>query len=81
VITASALQVRVSDRKENTVIDKSMDGLVWLRKQLETDDNDLLREMVSSFAQEVHPPSRMTSRPFGHHRRRRPTRTRTSGTR
>ena len=51
MITASALQVRVSDRKENTVIDKSMDALVWLRKQLEMDDNDLLREMVSSFAE------------------------------
>jgi transposase-like protein len=33
------------------VIDKSMDALVWLRKQLETDDNDLLREMVRSFAE------------------------------
>jgi transposase-like protein len=28
-----------------------MDALVWLRKQLETDDNDLLREMVRSFAE------------------------------
>jgi hypothetical protein len=35
------------------VIDKSMDALVWLRKQLETDDNDLLREMVRSFAEEL----------------------------
>ncbi|MFV2000698.1 MAG: transposase, partial [Acidimicrobiia bacterium] len=35
------------------MIDKSMDVLVWLRKQLETNDNDLLREMVSSFAQEL----------------------------
>ncbi len=35
----------------NAVIDKSMDALVWLHKQLETDDNDLLREMVSSFAE------------------------------
>ena len=25
------------------MIDKSMDALVWLRKQLETGDNDLLR--------------------------------------
>jgi transposase-like protein len=33
------------------VINKSMDALVWLRKQLETDDNDLLREMVRSFAE------------------------------
>jgi len=33
------------------VIDKSMDALGWLRKQLEADDNDLLREMVRSFAE------------------------------
>ena len=33
------------------MIDKSMDALVWLRKQLETGDNDLLREMVRSFAE------------------------------
>jgi hypothetical protein len=31
------------------VINKSMDALAWLRKQLEADDNDLLREMVRSF--------------------------------
>ena len=30
-----------------------MDALVWLRKQLEADDNDLLREMVRSFAEEL----------------------------
>jgi len=30
-----------------------MDALVWLRKQLETGDNDLLREMVRSFAEEL----------------------------
>ena len=35
------------------MINKSMDALVWLRKQLETDDNDLLREMVRSFAEEL----------------------------
>jgi hypothetical protein len=51
VITASASRVRVSDREENAVIDKSMDALTWLRKQLETDENDLLREMVRSFAE------------------------------
>jgi transposase-like protein len=28
-----------------------MDALVWLRKQLDTDGNDLLREMVRSFAE------------------------------
>lgn len=33
------------------MIDKSMDALEWLRKQLEADDNDLLREMVRSFAE------------------------------
>lgn len=33
------------------MIDTSMDALAWLRKQLETDDNDLLREMVRSFAE------------------------------
>lgn len=33
------------------MIDKSMDALAWLRKQLETDGNDLLREMVCSFAE------------------------------
>lgn len=33
------------------MIDKSMDAFVWLRKQLEADDNDLLREMVRSFAE------------------------------
>ncbi len=33
------------------MIDKRMDALVWLRKQLEGDDNDLLREMVRSFAE------------------------------
>ena len=33
------------------MIEKNRDVLVWLRKQLEMDDNDLLREMVSSFAE------------------------------
>ena len=33
------------------MIDKSMDAMVWLRKQLECDDNDLLREMIRSFAE------------------------------
>ena len=33
------------------MIDKSMDGLEWLRNQLETGDNDLLREMVRCFAE------------------------------
>ena len=33
------------------MIEKNRDVLVWLRKQLEMDGNDLLREMVSSFAE------------------------------
>ena len=37
--------------RRNAAITKSMDALVWLRKQLETGDNDLLREMVRSFAE------------------------------
>ena len=35
------------------MINRSMDALAWLRKQLETDGNDLLREMVRSFAEEL----------------------------
>lgn len=35
------------------MINKSMDALAWLRKQLEADGNDLLREMVRSFAEEL----------------------------
>ena len=35
------------------MINKSMNALAWLRKQLEADDNDLLREMVRSFAEEL----------------------------
>ncbi len=33
------------------MIEKSMDAVVWLHKWLETDDNDLLREIVSSLAE------------------------------
>ena len=33
------------------VFDKSVDVLVWLGKQFEADDNDLLREMVRCFAE------------------------------
>ncbi len=36
---------------ETLVINESMDALAWLCKRLETDDNDLLREMVRSFAE------------------------------
>ena len=35
------------------MINESMDPLAWLRKQLEADDNDLLREMVRGFAEEL----------------------------
>ena len=35
------------------MINKSIDALVWLRKHLETDDNDLLRAMVCSFGEEL----------------------------
>ena len=33
------------------MVDTRMDELVWLRNQLEAEGNDLLREMVRSFAQ------------------------------
>ena len=35
------------------MINESMDALAWLRKQLADDGNDLLREMVRSFAEEL----------------------------
>ena len=35
------------------MINNRMDALEWLRKQLESNDNDLLREMVRSFAEEL----------------------------
>jgi transposase-like protein len=35
------------------VIDNNMDALAWLRKQLDGDENDLLREMVAEFAQRL----------------------------
>ena len=37
--------------EEDTVVESRMDPLSWLRKQLETADVDLLREMVRSFAE------------------------------
>ena len=43
MITASASRKRATATvRRNAVITKSMDALVWLRKQLETGDNDLL---------------------------------------
>jgi transposase-like protein len=39
--------------KEDTMVTKSMDPLDWLRKKLEDEDADLLREMVREFAQEL----------------------------
>ena len=35
------------------MINKSMDALAWLRKQLSEDGNDLLREMIRSFAESL----------------------------
>lgn len=35
------------------MVDNTMDALQWLRKQLEGDENDLLREMVREFAQRL----------------------------
>jgi hypothetical protein len=37
------------------VIDNNMDALAWLRKHLDGDENDLLREMVAAFAQRLMP--------------------------
>jgi putative transposase len=46
--------LRKSDERENTVVDSNnMDALAWLRKQLDGDENDLLREMVREFAQRL----------------------------
>ena len=35
------------------MVDNNMDALVWLRKQLDGDENDLLREMVAEFARRL----------------------------
>jgi hypothetical protein len=35
------------------VVDSNMDALAWLRKQLDGDENDLLREMVAEFARRL----------------------------
>ena len=35
------------------MVDTTMDGLSWVRKQLEQADTDLLREMVKLFAERV----------------------------
>jgi putative transposase len=35
------------------VVDNNMDALAWLRKQLDGDENDLLREMVAEFARRL----------------------------
>ncbi len=32
-------------------VDNTMDPLFWLRKHLESDDGDLLREMLRAFAE------------------------------
>ncbi len=36
------------DERENAVVNNTMDALEWLRKHLDGDENDLLREMVPS---------------------------------
>jgi len=44
----------MTDREENTVTaDNTMDALEWLRKHLEEDSSDLLREMVRAFAERL----------------------------
>jgi putative transposase len=45
--------LRKSDERENAVANNNMDALEWLRKQLDGDENDLLREMVREFAQRL----------------------------
>jgi hypothetical protein len=35
------------------VVSNTMDALEWLRKQLDGDENDLLREMVREFDQRL----------------------------
>ena len=35
------------------MVNDTMDALEWLRKQLEGDENDLLREMVHEFAERL----------------------------
>jgi putative transposase len=39
--------------RRSTVVDTTMDGLAWLRKQVEQADTDLLREMVKVFAERL----------------------------
>jgi transposase-like protein len=45
--------LRKSDERKNAVVDNNMDALAWLRKQLDGDENDLVREMVREFAQRL----------------------------
>jgi hypothetical protein len=45
--------LRKSDERKNAVVDNTMDALAWLRKQLDGDESDLLREMVAEFAQRL----------------------------
>ena len=50
--TASASRRYLESREEgNALVNTRMDELEWLRNQLEVEGNDLLREMVRSFAQ------------------------------
>jgi putative transposase len=45
--------LRKSDERKNAVVDNNMDALAWLRKQLDGDESDLLREMVAEFARRL----------------------------
>jgi len=45
--------LRKSDERKNAVVNNTMDALEWLRKQLDGDGDDLLREMVREFAQRL----------------------------
>src|SRR6266508_3878234 len=40
-----------NSERRNTVVEPTMDPLVWLRKHLEEADTDLLREMLHTFIQ------------------------------
>ena len=51
MFAASASRRRVGDCERNAVFDKSRDVLVWLGRQFEADDNDLLGEVVRCFAE------------------------------
>jgi transposase-like protein len=54
VITASTSGSAETTREEDTVINNNtMDALEWLRKHLDEDGSDMVREMVAAFAQQL----------------------------